>query len=130
MLAWASVIGLPCSLFCLYSFFGMFVQALLSILFAQVVVLKSTRKGAGYKPVGQLKTTALCIDESGHQSETCLLAQACVQGRIDSTTAKLDKLRQHLEMAQYGDKSDGALPPPGTFTSDNPAAAAAVRSIL
>jgi hypothetical protein len=55
---------------------------------------------------------------------TWLLVQACVQGRLDSTSAQLEKLRKHLEIARYGvsDKA-GQLPPPETVTNDNPAAA-------
>jgi hypothetical protein len=44
-----------------------------------------------------------------------------VQGRIDAADGQLKKLRMQLEAAQYGKKGDGELPPPGTFTSDNPA---------
>ena len=58
-----------------------------------------------------------------------LVLQACVQGRLDSTTTQLEKLRKHLEIVNYGDKTDTSVPEPGSFTSNNPAAAK-VRTTL
>lgn len=59
-------------------------------------------------------------EELGHE---CFVLQACVQERIKSTTALLEKLQQHLETVQYGDKRHDTLAQPGTLTSKNPAAA-------